>query len=236
MEKDIWIKRYGKLVLQVPVAVVGSPGLRSIGKLVVESLIAETKAELAAELYSTHLPSIYETQPSYAAHPALPGFGGVLVESGSVDLPKVQFYVCQTPPMVIVKGYHANFEGQYSVAEEVVAFLSELHVKRVVVVAGYGSKEKKVCCAATSFEIIQEMKQKFNVDIGYKGPFMGFSGLVFGLAKLQGMEALCLFAGTEPKEENLEFPDKESAERAILQLRQIIENGGSANEQPNPTV
>jgi proteasome assembly chaperone (PAC2) family protein len=180
------------------------------------------KAELIAELYSIHMPSIYETQPSYAAHPALPGFGGVIVESGSLDLPKVQFYACTQPPLIIVKGYHANFSGQYTVAEKVVAFLIENNVKRMVVIAGYGTKDKKICCAATNQEIIQEMKQKFNVDIGYKGPFMGFSGLVFGLAKTNGIEAVCLFAGTEPKEEDLEFPDKESSERALQILRQIL--------------
>ena len=222
MENDIWIKRYGKPELREPVAVVGSPGLRSIGKLVVESLVSETNAELIAELYSIHMPSIYETQPSYAAHPALPGFGGVIVEAGSLDLPKVQFYACTHAPLIIVKGYHANFAGQYTVAEKVVAFLAENKVKRIVVIAGYGTKDKKVCCAATNQKMIQEMKQKFNVDTGYKGPFMGFSGLVFGLAKINGIEAVCLFAGTEPKEEDLEFPDKESSERALQILRQIL--------------
>jgi len=231
MENDIWIKRYGKPELPEPVAVVGSPGLRSIGKLVVESLISETKAELIAELYSTHMPSIYETQPSYAAHPALPGFGGVIVESGSLDLPKVQFYACTQPPLIIVKGYHANFKGQYTVAEKVVAYLTENNVKRLVVIAGYGTKDKKICCAATNQEMIQEMKQKFNIDIGYKGPFMGFSGLVFGLAKTNGVEAVCLFAGTEPKEEDLEFPDKESSERALQLLRQILGSGVRGSEE-----
>ena len=222
MENDIWIKRYRTPELQEPVAVVGSPGLRSIGKLVVESIISETKAELIAELYSTHLPSIYETQPSYAAHPALPGFGGVIVESGSLDLPKVQIYACNSPQLIIVKGYHANFSGQYSVAQKVVAFLKEKKVKRTVVIAGYGTKDKKICCAATNQEILQEMKQKFNIDIGYRGPFMGFSGLIFGLAKASGIEGVCLFSGTEPKEDDLEFPDKESSQRALEQLRQIL--------------
>ncbi len=56
-----------------PIAVVGSPGLRSIGKLVMDSLITKTKANLIADLYSTHMPSIYQTKPSYAANPMLPG-------------------------------------------------------------------------------------------------------------------------------------------------------------------
>jgi len=57
---------------------------------------------------------------------------------------------------------------------------------------------------------------------GYKGPFMGFSGLVFGLAKLRGIEAVCLFAGTQPVEEDLEYPDNEASARAVAQLNKII--------------
>ena len=221
-EDDIWIKRRAKGELNEPVAVVGSPGLRSIGKLVVDSLIANTKAELIAELYSTHFPAIYQTTPSYAAHPSLPGMGGTIVESGDPDLPKVQFYVCKVPPLILARGYHPNFAGQYNVAEKVVDFLHEMKVKRMIVVAGYGSKDKKVCCAANSQGLLQELKEKFDVETGYKGPFMGFSGLVFGLAKLKGIEAICLFASTEPKEDDLEFPDKEASDRVMEKLKRIL--------------
>jgi len=222
MEKETWIEQRGDAKLIEPIAVVGSPGLRSIGKLVMGSLITETKATLIADMYSTHMPSIYQTKPSYAANPMLPGTGGIIIESGQADFPKVQFYACSAPSLIITKGYHANFEGQYDVAIKVLNFLAENHVKRIIVVAGYGSKDKKTCCAATSKELLAEMKEKYGVDIGYKGPFMGFSGLVFGLSKRKGMEALCLFAGTEPKEDDLEFPDKEASDRALDKLNNIL--------------
>jgi proteasome assembly chaperone (PAC2) family protein len=222
MEKKTWIESRGESELIEPIAIVGSPGLRSIGKLVMDSLIVKTKATKIADLYSVHMPSIYETKPSYAADPTLPGFGGVIVESGEADFPKVQFYTCASPSLIITKGYHANFEGQYEVATKVLDFLAEKHVKRIIVVAGYGSNEKKICCAATSKELIAEMKEKYGIDIGYKGPFMGFSGLVFGLSKRKGIEALCLFAGTEPREDDLEFPDKEASDRALDKLNKIL--------------
>ena len=222
MESDIWTKLYLTPELHEPVAVVGSPGLRSIGILTVDNLIAQTKAQLSAELYSTHLPSIYQTTPSYAAHPSLPGEGGAVVDSGKVDLPKIQFYACPSPSLIFARGYHANFAGQYLVAEKVVDLLSEMNVKRMVVVAGFGSKEKKICCAANSQKTLDDMKEKFGVGIGYKGPFMGFSGLVFGLSKLKSIEALCLFAGTEPKEDDLEFPDKEASDNVADLLSRML--------------
>jgi proteasome assembly chaperone (PAC2) family protein len=52
MEADIWIEQLRKPELNKPIAIVGSPGLRSIGALVVDKLIDATKAELTAELYS----------------------------------------------------------------------------------------------------------------------------------------------------------------------------------------
>jgi len=51
---------------------------------------------------------------------------------------------------------------------------------------------------------------------------MGFSGLVFGLAKLKAIEAVCLFVGTEPKEDDLEFPDQEASVRAVELLNRML--------------
>ncbi len=223
MESEVWIKQVEEIrKLQAPVAVVGSPGLRSIGKLAVDSLIEQSKSTLIAELYSTHLPSIYETSPSYAAHPSMPGLGGIIVESGKADLPRVQFYACEEPPTILVRGYHPNFDGQYAVAEKVVGFLVELGVKRMIVVAGFGDKEKKIACAANNQKAIEDMKTKFDVGIGYKGPFMGFSGLVFGLAKLKAIDAVCLFTSTQPVEDNLEFPDQEASGRVVELLNRML--------------
>ena len=222
MGNDVWIKQYKKPKLNNPVAVVGSPGLRSVGKLAIESLIEKTGAQLIAELYSTHLPSIYETKPSYAAHPAFPGGGGVIVSTSALDMPKVQFYASKKPDLLLVKGYHANFEGQHVVAAKVDDFLFQKKVKRMFVIAGYGSREKSMCCAATSLQLLSDMKEKHSLGTGYKGPFMGFSGLVFGLSKLKAIESVCLFAGTQPNEEDLEYPDKEASERAVAKLKQIL--------------
>ena len=200
----------------------GSPGMRSVGKLVVDRLISRTSAELVAELHSTHLPVVYETKPSFAAHPNLPGTGGVTVQAGVVELPKVQIYSCSFPPVIFARGYHANFDGQYDVAEKVLDLFNELQVKRLVVVAGYGSKEKKICCAATDKEIMREMKEKFNIGPDYKGPFYGFSGLVFGLAKLKGLEAVCLFSSAAPNPDDPEVPDEASGEAVMATLDKIL--------------
>ena len=220
--EDVWIKQYQIPTLKNPVAIVGSPGLRSIGKLVVDNLVDQTKATLVADLYSTHLPSIYETQPSYAANPSMPGEAGAVVESGKVDLPKVQFYASAEFSAIFVRGYHPNFDGQYVVAQKVVDFLADIGVQRMIVVAGFGTTDKKIVCAANNQKVLDDMKTRFEIGVGYKGPFMGFSGLVFGMAKLRNIEAVCLFAGTQPVEENLEFPDSEASGRVVELLNRIL--------------
>jgi uncharacterized protein len=222
MLDDITIKNVALMELKEPVAVVGSPGLRSIGKLAVDKLIVQTKAEPLADLYSTHLPTIYQTQPSYAADPSLPGIGGAIIEAGNLDLPRVQFYAAREPPMIFARGYHANFEGQFTVAKKTVDLLAEAGVRRMVVIAGFGTTEKKLCVAANTQALLDEMKTKWSLGTGYKGPFMGFSGLVFGFAKLRGIEAVCLFAGTQPVEEDLEYPDMDASDRAVEQLGKIL--------------
>jgi len=144
------------------------------------------------------------------------------VELGRADLPRVQFYASANLQLILVRGYHPNFEGQYVVAQKVVDFLGDLGVERMVVVAGFGSKDKKIVCAANSQKALEDMKTRYDVGVGYKGPFMGFSGLVFGLAKLRGIEAVCLFAGTEPNEENLELPDPEASGRVVELLNRML--------------
>lgn len=222
MGNKIWIEKSEAAELQNPVAIVGSPGLRSIGKLVVDQLINETDSQLLAELYSTHLPIIYQTKPSYFSHFSLPGIGGVKVNQGQIDLPKVQFYACSSPQMIFVRGYHANFDGQYDIAGKVVDFLKENGVTQIIVTAGYGSKTRKICCAATNPDILLKMKENFKIDVDYSGPFYGFSGLVFGLANSKNVDAFCLFSGTEPNLEDPESPDPESAQLILEVLNQIL--------------
>jgi proteasome assembly chaperone (PAC2) family protein len=208
--------------LNEPVAVVGSPGLRSIGKLAIDLLVDKLQAELIAELYSTHFPIFFHTRASYAPHPMFPGDAGVKFGVNGIEFPRVKFYSTTFPELIITLGYHANFNGQYEVAEKVLDLFEEFGVKRMIVLAGYGRNGKEVCCAATSLKIIEEMGRKYGIEVGYEGPFYGFSGLVFGLAKLRGIEALCLFGRTEPNVEKPEYPDENAANVVLKRLTQIL--------------
>ena len=85
----------------------------------------------------------------------------------------------------------------------------------MIVIAGHGREGNEICCAATDLKLIQELHEKYGIEVEYKGSFYGFSGLVFGLAKLRRIESICLFGRTEPNLEEAEYPD-ENAVRIIM--------------------
>jgi proteasome assembly chaperone (PAC2) family protein len=95
-------------------------------------------------------------------------------------------------------------------------------VRRVIVVAGYGLQGADVCGAATSPALMEELKARYGVDVGYEGPFYGFSGLVFGLAQRKGLDAVCLFGRTEPTPDFPESPDEAAAHTLLQKLAQLL--------------
>ena len=111
MSKNIWVNHIRKPKLNEPIAIVGSPGLRSIGKLAIDYLVKKLQAKLIAELYSTHFPLIFHTKPSYASHPRFLGEAGVRVRESEIAFPKIQFHSSTFPDLLITNGYNANFNG-----------------------------------------------------------------------------------------------------------------------------
>jgi len=66
--RKVWIEYKDEVELKEPIAIVGSPGLRSVGKLVVDELVEKRRPRLFAELYSYGFPAIYYG-PSYLGAP-----------------------------------------------------------------------------------------------------------------------------------------------------------------------
>jgi len=222
MSKTIWINHFRNSKLNEPIAIVGSPGLRSIGKLTIDYLVKKLQAKLIAELYSTHFPLIFHTKPSYASHPRLLGDAGVSIRKSELTFPRIQFHSSTFPDLLLTNGYHANFNGQYAVAEKVLDLFEKYNVKKMIVLAGHGGKGNEICCAATNLNLIQELKEKYGLEVEYQGSFYGFSGLVFGLAKLRSIESICLFGKTESTSGEAESPDENAVSVILKYLSRIL--------------
>ncbi|MEM2193111.1 MAG: PAC2 family protein [Candidatus Methanomethylicia archaeon] len=216
-----WIKYLdSKPSLNQAVAITASPGLRSVGVLALEYLISKLNAKLFAELYSAHFPVMYETSPSYSTHPRVYGYIGVLIDSGSIKIPSVKFYLYDN--IVLVKGYQANFHGQWEAAEETVNLLYDIGVKRIIALAAYGVEGDPVCIAAVREDLIKEFSSKYMLNVSYSGPLMGFTGLVLGEAYIKNMDALCLLSRTTPNPEDPEDPDPKSAQILTGKVLEIL--------------
>lgn len=212
-----WIEFIGKKPkFKNPIAILGAPGLRSVGKIAIDHLIRDLKPELFAELYSPNFPVVYYFSPSYVG---TPGEAGTKVENGVVELPKIKFYSHKN--LIIVKGYQADFYGQYDTALKVLDFLEKFGVKKIIVLGGHARGVKGVHCVATNPEIVEEMK-KFGIEKSEEGPFYGFSGLVLGLSMLKDMKGICLLGMTAPNFKNPEHPDPLATKTLLDKLSEIL--------------
>jgi len=203
-------------------AVASSPGLRSVGWGALATLTSKLNPILTAEIFSQNFPTHYDTVPSYLAKPEAYGMAGIQVEAGRLSLPKVKVYASPQLSLCLIQGYHANFYGQYEVAEAVVSLLEQFEVEWLYVLAGYALEGEPVCCAASDRRLLEEAEKRFGLKPGYVGPFLGFSGLLAGLAAEKGIKVLWLFGKTTPNPEDPEKPDPEASENLYRKLCEIL--------------
>jgi proteasome assembly chaperone (PAC2) family protein len=212
--------------LKDPIAIVGSPGLRSIGKIVIDALVEKLNPQLVAELFSYGFPGLYYG----ASYLGAPSSAGVKVEEGNlVELPRVDLYVyknrtqeeAQGRDIVIIRGYQAyDATNQYMVADAITKLFEELHVHRMISL-GAQVIEAGVRCCVTDLDLLEEMQhygiEKTNVD-----RFIGFSGLVVALARERGIKGICLFANTTQNVEDPEYPDFNAAKILLEKVGEIL--------------
>ncbi len=229
-----------KSSISTKTAIVASPGLRSVGKIAVNYLIDELKPILFARLFSHHFPLIYATMPTYLPSPDSPGdVGADLTEDA--DIPSIDFFYEGKNRLIFVRGYQANFDGQYEAASQTIETLKEAGVDTVFVLAGHGLGGKGVDVAATSADLLDQMK-RLGLSGGYAGPFLGFSGLAVAMSVLRGIHAVCLFSRTTPNLEEPESPDPEAARTLLDKLSEILKISldtsklRRSSERSTPTV
>jgi len=219
--KKVWVdyRDKSKVDLKEPIAVVGSSGLRSVGKIVVDELVEKTHPRLFAELYSYGFPSIYYG-PSYLGVPS--GAGAKIAKGNVVQLPSVEFYALeQNQDIIIIRGYQSyNAPNQYVVADKVTDLFKEYHVKRVISLGAQVIEEGVTCCA-TDTELLEELYKsgikKTNVD-----RFIGFSGLVVAIGREKGLKGICLFANTTQNLADPEYPDFNAAKELLKKVSEIL--------------
>ncbi len=229
--KKVWIdyRDKSKIDLKEPIAIVGSSGLRAVGKIVVDELVEKTHPRLFAELYSYGFPAIYYG-PSYLGAPS--GVGVKIMKGNVVQLPSVEFYALerqkqkqkqkqdQNPDIIITRGYQSyNALNQYAVADKVTDLFKKFRVKKVISLGAQVIEEGITSCA-TDLELLEEM-YKFGIKRTNVDRFIGFSGLVVAIGREKGLKGVCLFANTTQNLANPEYPDFNAAKELLEKVGEI---------------
>jgi len=201
--KETYLKEFVEIQPNNPVLIEGLPGLGLVGKIALRYMIKQLKAKKVAYLYSPHFPYF------------------VLVNrKGNVRLLRGVFYYYKNPngnDLVLFTGdsQSQTIEGQYEIADQILAFSEKHNVKMVATIGGYRMEPKekpKVFIAATSQEILDKALQAGAILSTSGSPIVGTAGLILGLAKFRKIEALCLLGETRGY-----LPDPLSA-KSVLEI------------------
>lgn len=186
------VTRSGKAVkLNRPVLIEGLPGIGNVGKIVVDFLIEELKAEKVCEFFSYTFPHAVFVN-----------------EENMVELPSIEMY-CKRfgdkrNDLLLLAGdvQPVDEQSSYEFSEKVLDVVQELQCSKIVTLGGIGlpaiPKAPRVYCTGNSRKLIDEFKRAgVNTSLyGVVGPIVGVSGLLLGLGKRRKLPAVGLLAET----------------------------------------
>jgi uncharacterized protein (TIGR00162 family) len=170
-----------------PILVCGMPGSGYVGKLAVDHLIEAFKGRKFAEAYSTDFPPNANVD-----------------EDGVVEQIRGEFFFCETGQrqdllIFTADAQPSTTEAEYELSRWVLERAKKHGVKLVFSLAAYitgaFTAQQRVFGAATSAELTKEMREQ-GVKVMKEGAISGMNGIVTGMAKLYGMEGVCLLGET----------------------------------------
>ena len=198
--------------LQDPILVEGLPGFGDVGKLAAKSLIQASQAKLFAEYYSPYFPDYV-----------------VVSKEGVCSPPHYRFYASPSEEgssVVILTGSAQppldNVTAHYEICGEILAYAQETLGCGFMITTGgtpVSTDKKEVYVAATSTALAKEITEKGGIIYG-KGRIMGSAGLLLGLAKERGLDAICLLGATTGMQ-----PDKDAGHAVSQFVLRILGKG-----------
>ena len=169
------------------VLICGLPGAAYIGKLSIDYLVQQLKAEPIGEIYSQFFPPYV-----------------IIKEDGLVELMRNDLHYVQDATgkdILFLSGSAQAFspEGQYEITEKVLDWAIEKGLKRVYSVAALVTDRDfaapNVFATATSTLLLEEAKSR-GAQVLDHGIIGGENGLIMGLARKKGIDGICLLAET----------------------------------------
>ncbi len=162
------------------------PGAGQVGKLAVDHLILELRADPVAEIYSPAFPPQVYIQsdgvaymPRFQIYHARAGGTSVLLFTGPSQLD--------------------SSEASYEVVDSALEIAKEAGVREVYSLAAYilgrEPTERRVHGTATRPELLERLRMAGVMTMD-GGEINGMNGLIFAMASLKGMDGICLLGET----------------------------------------
>ncbi|MBL7056482.1 PAC2 family protein [Candidatus Woesearchaeota archaeon] len=177
--------------LDNPILIEGLPGIGNVGKVAIDFLIDELKAEKLFEISSYSFPhSVFVN------------------EHNLVELPVVEVFYKKfkgkRQDLLLLSGdvQPTDEVSSYEFSEKILDLIASFKGKEVITLGGIGlgevPKKPIVYCTGSSSKIVKKYKSKLVNDklYGVVGPIVGVSGLLVGLAKKKKMEGIAFLAET----------------------------------------
>ena len=190
MIEIIWLKKVTDI--KDPIALVGMPGIASVGKLAIEVLIRSLNAEPIVQVLSDDFPPHV-----------------MIDEKGMMKIPECQIYLYRNSDLkqdiLLVSGdfQPSTSQGIYEFSDRIAETFKKLNVSKVVATGAYVPGEypetPKVFVSSTGSKF-----QEFFTELDYivpmsDGVINGANGVIPAWAKLKyGIEGVCLLAETVP--------------------------------------
>ncbi len=186
-----FLRKPEEVGLENPVFIEGLPGIGHVGKLVADHLVKELKAEKVVEIYSHYFP------------PQV-----IVEENGCIRMPNNEIYAWKSdgnaPDLLILVGDFQSIsnEGHFELVNAYISIAKKFNARRIYTLGGYGVgklvEEPYVIGAANSEKLVEELK---NFGVKFEpgepgGGIIGASGLLLGVSKLEGIDAVCLMGVT----------------------------------------
>ena len=208
MKKTVIIER-DSIQLENPVRIEGLPGLGMVGRIAVKYLVKKLKAKPFAHLYSPHFPYY------------------VIVNSkGNIRLLRGVFYYWknqQNRDLILFTGdsQAQTIEGQYEIAAKIADYAKSKGVSLIITLGGYRKEVEgspKVYAVSTSRELLEKALKAECMKSPSGNPIVGIAGILLGIARFKGLNALCLLGETRGY-----MPDPKAAKSVLNALCKILE-------------
>ena len=184
------LKKISKL--NNPVFIEGLPGIGNVGKVAVDFMIDELKAEKAYDIFSYTFPhSVFVN------------------DDNLVELPSISVYFkkfkSRQRDIIFLSGDVQPIDevNSYEFTEKMLEIAKKHKCSEIITLGGIGMqqapKKPKVYCTANNKKIIEQYKKGTDLNdklYGVVGPIVGVSGLMIGMAEKKKINAISLLAET----------------------------------------